>query len=157
MQDVIEDIEALFVEFKKTPSTRIEKIPQSGGDRKYFRIYAQSDTYIATYNLHVKENRTFIAFTRHFKTKGLPVPEILIVNAEETIYLQQDLGTASLLNKLEQYGHNERSYLLFQKSLTSLASLQIKGDAGLDYNLCLTAKEFGKQAIMSDLLYFKYY
>jgi hypothetical protein len=27
----------------------------------------------------------------------------------------------------------------------------------LNYDLCLTAKEFGKQAILSDLLYFKYY
>ena len=38
-----------------------------------------------------------------------------------------------------------------------MARLQILGDEGLDYTLCLTAKEFGKQAIMSDLLYFKYY
>ena len=28
---------------------------------------------------------------------------------------------------------------------------------GLDYKQCLTNKEFGKQAIMADLLYFKYY
>jgi hypothetical protein len=36
--------------------------------------------------------------------------------------------------------------------------LQIKGDEGLDYNTyCLTNTEFGKQAIMSDLLYYKYY
>ena len=27
----------------------------------------------------------------------------------------------------------------------------------MDYDVCLTAKEFGKQAILSDLLYFKYY
>jgi hypothetical protein len=33
----------------------------------------------------------------------------------------------------------------------------VKGDEGLNYNLCLTNAEFGKQAIMADLLYFKYY
>ena len=27
----------------------------------------------------------------------------------------------------------------------------------MDYDWCITSKEFGKQAIMSDLLYFKYY
>ena len=80
-----------------------------------------------------------------------------MVNDDQTIYLQEDLGTVSLLNELEQHGHGERSYCLFQKSLAALASMQIKGDAGLDYSVCLTAKEFGKQAILSDLLYFKYY
>jgi aminoglycoside/choline kinase family phosphotransferase len=157
MEDVIVAIEALFFEFKKAGSERIEKLPQSGGDRVYYRIYFKAETYIATYNLHVKENQTFIAFSKHFKSKRLPVPEVLLVNQDQTIYLQEDLGTASLLNELEQQGHGEATYRLFQKSLTALASVQIKGDAGLDYSLCLTAKEFGKQAILSDLLYFKYY
>jgi P-loop ATPase protein family/Phosphotransferase enzyme family len=48
-------------------------------------------------------------------------------------------------------------YGLFQKSLSALAKMQILGDKGLDYDWSLTAKEFGKQAILSDLLYFKYY
>jgi hypothetical protein len=48
-------------------------------------------------------------------------------------------------------------YGLFQKSLKQLARIQVLGDHGLNYNWCLTAKEFGKQAILSDLLYFKYY
>ncbi len=157
MEDVIAAINALFVEFKKAAAERIEKLPQSGGDRVYFRVYFGTETYIATYNLHVKENQTFIAFSKHFKSKGLPVPEVLLVNEAQTIYLQEDLGTSSLLNELEQDEHGDRSYGLFQKSLTALASVQIKGDAGLDYSLCLTAKEFGKQAILSDLLYFKYY
>src|SRR5699024_5024445 len=43
------------------------------------------------------------------------------------------------------------------KSLTELARLQVIGDKDLDYERCLTNKEFGKQAIMADLLYFKYY
>src|SRR5258708_4053788 len=41
--------------------------------------------------------------------------------------------------------------------LHALAHLQINGDKGLDYEQCITSTEFGKQAIVSDLLYFKYY
>ena len=41
--------------------------------------------------------------------------------------------------------------------MQQLAHLQVIGDQGLDYNQCLTNAEFGKQAIMADLLYFKYY
>ena len=86
------------------------------------------------------------------------MPEIFSVNEDKTIYIQEDLGTSSLLDKLEQNGHNEYIYGLFQRSLKELSRVQILGDKGLNYDDgVLTAKEFGKQAIMSDLLYFKYY
>ena len=157
MEEVIEAIGRLFMLIGSPKADRIEKLPQSGSDRIYFRIYSGNETCIATYNLNKKETQTFIYFSRHFVNAGLPVPHILAVNQEDTIYIQEDLGTESLLNKLEEHGHGDYAYGLFQKSLTELARVQILGDKGLNYNWCLTAKEFGKQAIMSDLLYFKYY
>lgn len=157
MEAVIKAIGELFISIGNPPADRIEKLPQSGSDRIYFRIYAGTSTYIATYNHHQKETQTFVYFSRHFRKAGLPVPEILAVNADDTIYIQQDLGTDSLLNHLEKEGHVDHVYGLFQKSLSELAKVQILGDKGLDYSYCLTAHEFGKQAILSDLLYFKYY
>ena len=157
MDKVIEAIGILFGSLNKGKPDRIEKLPQSGSDRIYFRIYAGIETFIATYNLNRKETRTFIYFSRHFSHEGLPVPVIHCVNDDDTIYIQQDLGTESLLNKLEKHGHGDYVYGLFEQSLSQLARLQILGDKGLNYDYCLTAKEFGKQAIMSDLLYFKYY
>ena len=157
MEAVIEAIGQLFVTVCNKKADRIEKLPQSGSDRIYFRIYAGDKTYIATYDINTRETETFIQFSRHFKQAGLPVPEVYGVNTENTIYIQEDLGTASLLNKLEECGHSDYTYELFRKSLSQLAKIQILGDNGLNYNWCLTAKEFGKQAIMSDLLYFKYY
>ncbi len=157
MEAVIQGISTLFSTLKGIEPNRIEKLPQSGSDRIYFRIYSGEDTLIATYNLNQKETQTFIYFSNHFRKAGLPVPEILAVNNDNTIYIQEDLGTESLLNQLEKFGHTDLPYSLFQKSLSALARIQIKGDEGLDYNWCLTAKEFGKQAILSDLLYFKYY
>ena len=157
MEEAIKNIQALFFSFKKMHAERIEKLPQSGSDRIYFRIYSPQQTFIATYNLNIKENKTFIHFSEHFKSKQLPVPEIYCVNEDATIYIQEDLGKESLLNRLEAKGYTDEVYNLFQKSLKALAAIQIKGDAGLNYDWCLTAKEFGKQAILSDLLYFKYY
>ncbi len=157
METIVTGIENLFASWKKQKADRIEKLPQSGSDRTYFRIYLANETFIATYNLNVKENNTFVNFSNHFREKALPVPQVFCVNDEQTIYIQQDLGTESLLDKLEQNGHHHYAYELFQKSLKALASIQIKGDEGLNYDWCLTAKEFGKQAILSDLLYFKYY
>jgi len=157
MDVIIQGIQGLFSNWKGIQPDRIEKLPQSGSDRIYFRLYAQGQTFIAAHNLNIKENNTFINFSKHFQQKKLPVPEMFCVNEEQTIYIQQDLGTHSLLNKLEEHGHNEYVYGLFEKSLHNLVQIQIKGNDGLDYNQCLTAKEFGKQAILSDLLYFKYY
>ena len=157
MQTVRADIEKLFQQYSKAAINDIEKLPQSGSDRVYFRIQTQQGNYIATYNTNIKENNTFISFSRHFKNANCPVPEIYTVNEEQTIYIQEDFGDSSLLNELEDKGHSEFVYDLFQKSLEALAHLQIKGDAGLNYDECITSREFGKQAIISDLLYFKYY
>lgn len=157
MQSISDQIKQLFTSFNNVTIQSIEKLPQSGSDRIYFRITASHQTYIATYNSNVKENQTFIAFSHHFKQQGCPVPEVYAVNENATIYIQEDLDNSSLLNELEQHGHTDAIYSLFKKSLQQLAHLQIKGEEGIDYELCLTAKEFGKQAILSDLLYFKYY
>ncbi len=150
-------IMALLNTIRSPDDAGIVKLPQSGSDRVYFRIYGNKETLIATANDNVQENKTFIRFSRHFKSLGLPVPDIFGVNTENTLYIQEDMGETSLLDMLEQYGQNKYVYSLFRQSLTKLAHLQIKGHEGMDYNLCLTAKVFGKQAILSDLLYFKYY
>jgi aminoglycoside/choline kinase family phosphotransferase len=158
MDHINEDISELFTSYSQAAILSINKIPQSGSIRMYYRIRTAENSFIATYGINIKENQSFILFSRHFKAKGCPVPEIFIVNNEGTIYIQEDFGDISLLNRLEQDGPSDEVYDLFRKSLKELAHLQIKGNQGLDYeNWCLTSSEFGKQAIMSDLLYFKYY
>src|SRR5271154_3309234 len=157
MQNIIEDIKILFASYSNEPIISVGKIPQSGSIRIYFRIVTAEKSFIATYGDNIRENEVFINFSRHFKKCNCPVPEIYAVNKQETIYIQEDFGDVSLLSRLEEHGYNGYVYALFEQSLKELAHLQIKGDKDLDYNFCLTSKEFGKQAILSDLLYFKYY
>ena len=157
MLTILEEIRTLFTTHFNHAPLSIEKLPQSGSDRMYFRVYDKDNSFIATYNTNITENRTFISFSKCFKNAAAPVPDILAFNNSETIYIQEDFGDVSLLNTLELKGYDEDVFALYQKSLRSLASLQIKGDRNLNYDDCITSKEFGKQAIMSDLLYFKYY
>ncbi|MBU3713974.1 MAG: hypothetical protein FGM46_03405 [Ferruginibacter sp.] len=158
MQQITEEIRVLFKSYSNIPVKQIDRMPQSGSDRIYFRIVCEDNThFIATYNINIKENKTFIYFSRHFKSIGAPVPEIYVVNETGNIYIQEDFGDRSLLNELEKFGQTEAIFELYKKSLKALANLQIKGEKELDYNECITSKEFGQQAIMSDLLYFKYY
>ena len=158
MDQIIRDISKLFASYSKETILSINKIPQSGSIRIYYRILTPSGSFIATHGLNIKENQSFIRFSQHFKARHCPVPEIFAVNTEKTIYIQEDFGDVSLLNRLEEAGPTPEILELFKQSLKELAHLQIQGSSGLDYeNWCLTSTEFGKQAIMSDLLYFKYY
>ncbi len=156
MQPVNDQIIELYTACFGSKPTSISKIPQSGSDRVYYRVEG-SKTCIATWNKNIRENETFLRFTEHFRNAGCPVPVIYAVNVNSTIYLQQDLGDVSLLNELEQHGYNDHVYGLFQQSLQQLAHMQIKGHEHFDYEWCITSQEFGKQAILADLLYFKYY
>lgn len=157
MQSIIESIKDLYNTWSGKPCDRVEVLPQSGSDRRYFRIQEGDKTFIATYGNNIPENETFIYFSDHFKERDLPVPAILALSEDKTIYLQEDFGDVSLLNRLEGEGLCDAVYALFRDSLHQLATLQVKGHEGLDYTRCLTNQEFGKQAIMADLLYFKYY
>ncbi|HNR16417.1 MAG TPA: RNase adapter RapZ [Chitinophagaceae bacterium] len=157
MQHLIESISSLYKKWKGTNPGSIDLLPQSGSERRYFRLHDNKGSVIGTYGANIKENETFIYFSDHFKKKQLAVPQILAISEDKQFYLQEDFGDVSLLNHLESKGFTDEVYELFKKSLGALAQLQVKGDEGLNYNKCLTNKEFGKQAIMADLLYFKYY
>jgi aminoglycoside/choline kinase family phosphotransferase len=158
MQQLIDAISELYQQWKGHAPRHVDVLPESGSDRRYFRLHGDDgETVIATSGPNVRENETFIYFSEHFAGKELPVPRVLAVSEEKTLYLQEDVGDTSLLEVLEQRGYNEATYDLFRSSLQALANLQVSGDEGLDYDRCLTNKEFGKQAIMADLLYFKFY
>jgi RNase adapter protein RapZ len=158
MQQLILAVSDLYREWKGVAPLQVEVLPESGSDRRYFRLFGESGaTVIATCGANTKENETFIYFSRHLGAKGLPVPQIFCVSDDKTLYLQEDLGNTSLLSVLEQKGYSDEVYQLFRTSLQALAQVQVRGDEELDYEYCLTSKEFGRQAIMSDLLYFKYY
>lgn len=156
MQYIIEQITSLYSYRFNVKPEHIEKIPQSGSDRVYYRVTGPV-TCIATASKNIRENQTFLKFSEHFKLHDCPVPEIFSVNEDETIYLQEDFGDVSLLNVLEQHGYHHHAYTLFQQALQKLAYMQIRGQENLNYDWCITSKEFGKQAIVSDLLYYKYY
>ncbi len=158
MQQLVESISSLYKQWKGTEPVSVDVLPQSGSERRYFRLHGKDESVIGAYGANIPENETFVYFSSQFKKKNLATPEILAISDDKMFYLQEDFGAVSLLNHLEEKGFTDEVYALFKKSLEALAELQVKGDGGLDYKTyCLTSIEFGKQAILSDLLYFKYY
>jgi aminoglycoside/choline kinase family phosphotransferase len=157
MQTLIDAVKNLYTKWKGTEPVSVDVLPISGSERRYFRVHGKGHSVIGTYGANIKENESFIYFSENFHKKNLAVPEVYAISDDRIYYLQEDFGDVSLLNHLEADGFTQPVYDLFKKSLAELASLQVKGDKNLDYKRCLTNKEFGKEAIMADLLYFKYY
>jgi hypothetical protein len=69
MNIIIDEINELLDLSADLRPLRVEQLPRSGSDRIYFRVFLQNDSLIATHNLNIKENETFVAFSRHFKAR----------------------------------------------------------------------------------------
>ena len=135
---------------------QVSALPQSGSDRKYFRIIDGRRSVIGAYNANQEENEAFIGFTKHFLSKGLPVPEIYGNMPDQFIYFLRDLGDTNLYTWLQQQGFKPEAEDLYSKVLDKLISFQIDGIMGLDLELCYPHKSFDRQSMMWDMNYFKY-
>lgn len=158
MSTIIESVKAFFKSWK--PEVIIEdvkQLPQAGSERQYFRVWTSQRPYIVTYNRNIRENNAFLEFSRHFQSQQLAVPEIYFVSPDKSSYIQSDLGDTSLFDLIQQNGFTNHNFQLYQKTLAQLAQLQIQGGIGLNYDYCIATRSFDRNAIYSDLLYFKYY
>ena len=154
-----QQLSLLFEEWAGESPDFILPLAPSGSDRRYFRLKSKHKEAIGAYSPVKKETIAFLEFSKHFKGKGLPVPEIFAENLEKNIYLQEDLGFTTLYSYLLQKGDYFPDYLIqiYQKVVERLAHLQIKGGEGLDYSICYPRAAFDKQSMLWDFNYFKYY
>lgn len=158
MSTIIDQVKAYFLSWKPEAEIKtIKQLAQAGSDRLYFRVETSKRHYIVTYNDNVRENAAFLEFSKHFNSKQLSVPEIFHQSDDKRFYIQSDLGNISLFDVLQKDGFTESTLDLYRKTLAQLAHLQIHGGIGLDYDYCIATRSFDRNAIYSDLLYFKYY
>ena len=144
----------------KTPAY-IYHIPPSASYRRYYRLVADQYTALGAYNADLSENRAFIELSKHFFSKGLPVPQLYAVSDDFSVYLQEDLGDMTLFDFTYQYRQLHHPFTddmlrAYQLSLDALVRLQIDGSEGLDYSVCYPSAMFDKQSMMWDCNYFKY-
>ena len=150
-------LEALFEEHFKQPPEQITALPVSGSDRRYYRLTAGSKSAIGTLNEHVAENNTYFYFTDLLHKHGIRVPEVYATAKDRKAYLQQDLGDVSLFHILQRDGLTPGVKKLYEQSLAQLAKLQWVAGREADFKQCFSTRHFDEDAIMADLLYFKYY
>lgn len=135
-------------------------MPQSGSDRRYYRVNGMENTVIGAINRDRDENRAFTGFSRHFLDLGLPVPGLIYYCEDDEIMFVDDLGYITLLDHLNSLPEADRwnplVVDLFMKILDYLILFQTEGVKGLDLSLCHPHQKFDSQSMMWDLNYFKY-
>ena len=150
-------VEKLFEEHFEKKVEFIEALAVSGSDRRYYRISGGGAVAIGTYNVNVAENNTFFYITELFRKHEINVPVIYKMSKDRRAYLQQDLGKTSLFDLVTKEGFTDKVRKLYHTALAQLAKAQWIAGREADYKQCFAARQFDEKAIMSDLLYFKYY
>jgi aminoglycoside/choline kinase family phosphotransferase len=149
----------LFTEWCGFVPKTILELPQSGSNRKYFRLHEKNISAIGVYNSNYDENVAFIDFTKQFLESRINVPEIYSENLNENIYLIQDLGDTQLLswlisNKIED-SFPTTAIKIYKKVIQELVRIQIVAGRNFNYSKCFQHAVFDEKAIQFDLNYFR--
>ena len=137
----------------------IEPLTGSGSNRQYFRLKGETSIIGVCGNV-LTENKAFLYMARHFKEKGIPVPEVFAVSDDKIHYIQEDLGDRLLFQEIENgrktgvFSDDEKA--LIRKTISLLPDIQFKGAEDLDFSYCYPISDFNRRTIMWDLNYFKY-
>ena len=108
-----------------------------------------------------EENAAFLAFSKHFRRHGLPVPEIYAEDLSHGAYLEEDLGDTTLFEFLSKNRAGEsvapQVVEAYRKVVALLPCFQVEAGRDLDYTVCYPISSLDRQSIAWDLNYFKYY
>lgn len=153
------DLTNLYAHHTGNAPETVEELPSSGSNRRYYRLKGSVDL-IGVLGTSKEENEAFLYFDKHFRDKGINVPQVLAVSEDKMLYLQEDLGDTLLYNAIEKgrltrsFSNEEKNLLV--KTIRRLPDIQFAGAVGLDFNKSYPAVQFDKRSIQWDLNYFKY-
>ena len=149
----------LYLSYVGKDADSITELPSSGSNRRYFRL-SGDQTLIGVSGTSPEENQAFLYMARHFREKGLPVPEVYAQSDDASFYLQEDLGNMLLFDAIEKGRKSsvfdEEEKRLLHKTIRLLPRVQFVGADGFDFSRCYPQAEFNQRSILWDLNYFKY-
>ena len=159
----LEVLKTLFAQHFHAPPERV--LPLQGelgaSGRKIIRLANEKDRAIGVlYNVR-EENAAFLAFSKHFRRHGLPVPEIYAEDLANGAYLEEDFGDTTLFEFLSKNRSGPdiapQAIEAYRKVVGVLPRFQVEAGRDLDYSVCYPNPSFDRQSIAWDLNYFKYY
>src|SRR5438132_10489778 len=98
----MEVLTRLFEQHFHSPVERVQPLQgQLGGSgRKIVRLSSEKLSAIGILYPVREENVAFLEFSRHFRRRGLPVPEIYAEDLVHDAYIEEDLGDTTLFECL---------------------------------------------------------
>ena len=151
----MQELTSLYIShFGCSPET-MAAITGSASNRSYYRLSSSAGTCIGVVGLDHAENHAFLTIAGHFRSKGIPVPEIYAVSPDGMRYIQEDFGDAVLYDGMVKGTiHDPESVLC--RTMALLPKIQFEGGDGLDFSVCYPQPSFDMRMVMFDLNYFKY-
>jgi aminoglycoside/choline kinase family phosphotransferase len=156
-------LKRLFEERFHVPVERLDPLQGKlgGSGRAIVRLRGGGVNVIGVRYSVREENAAFIAFSKHFRAHGLPVPEIYAEDLNEGAYLEEDLGDTTLFEflSLNRSGDaiSPEAVEAYRKVVAELPRFQVEAGRDLNYKVCYPRGSFDRQSIAWDLNYFKYY
>jgi aminoglycoside/choline kinase family phosphotransferase len=156
-------LKKLFERHFRLPVERIQALQGAlgGSGRNILRLAHQDLSAVGILYDVRGENVAFLEFSRHFRSHGLPVPEIYGSELDAGAYLEEDLGDVTLFHFLSQNRVGDdvapEAVEAYCKVVAQLPRFQIEASRDLNYKVCYPRPSFDAQSIAWDLNYFKYY
>src|SRR6202165_842569 len=159
----MEVLKRLFEQHFHSPVERVQPLQgQLGGSgRKIIRLSSEKLSAIGILYDVREENFAFLEFSRHFRRRGLPVPEIYAEDLSHGAYLEEDFGSTTLFEFLSDHRNGAtiapEAVEAYRKVVAVLPRFQVEAGRDLNYKVCYPRASFDRQSIAWDLNYFKYY
>ena len=156
-------LKQLFERHFRLPVERVQPLQGGlgGSGRNILRLAHQDVSAVGILYDVRPENVAFLDFSRHFRARGLPVPEIYESELDAGAYLEEDLGDITLFQFLSDHRTGEEVapevVEAYRKVVAQLPRFQIEASRDLNYKVCYPRSSFDGQSIAWDLNYFKYY
>jgi aminoglycoside/choline kinase family phosphotransferase len=159
----MEVLKRLFEQHFHSPVERVQPLQgQLGGSgRKIVRLSSEKLSAIGILYGVREENVAFLEFSRHFRLRGLPVPEIYAEDLSQGAYLEEDFGSTTLFEFLSDHRNGAtiapEAIAAYRRVVAVLPRFQVEAGRDLNYKVCYPRASFDRQSIAWDLNYFKYY
>jgi len=155
-------LKKLFEQHYRLPAELVQPLQgQLGGSgRSIVRLTGGGKSAIGILYSVREENVAFLEFSRHFRRRGLPVPEIYAEDMNQGAYLEEDLGDTTLFEFLVANRTGAAiappAIEAYRKVIAVLPRFQVEAGRDLNYKVCYPRDRFDRQSISEDLNYFNY-